>query len=176
MMGSVSCTCLNCCTVIKKCLCKRIKKICSFSCHPGHSCTNSFSFVMDASKSPIINLQNYCCKAPQDDPTPWMEIEDVILYDAQRHILSSDMEWLNDKIILAAELLFKRKYPHISGLQSPSLAETMSFEPQPSSPFLQILCQNNNHWILVSTVGCPPKTEWTSIFKEQKSSCRHIKM
>ena len=113
---------------------------------------------MDASKSPIINLQNYCCKAPQDDPTPWMEIEDVILYDAQRHILSSDMEWLDDKIILAAELLFKRKYPHISGLQSPSLAETMSFEPQPSSPILQILCQNNNHWILVSTVGCPPKT------------------
>ena len=113
MMGSVSCTCLKRCTVLKKCLCKHIKELCSFSCHPGHSCTNSFSFVTDASKSPIINLQNYCCKAPQDDHTPWMEIEDVILYDAQRHILSSDMEWLDDKIILAAELLSKGS-THIS--------------------------------------------------------------
>ena len=51
----------------------------------------------------------------------------------------------------------KAKYPHISGLQSLVLAEKFAFIPQPDE-FVQILNVSSNHWILISTIGCPPAT------------------
>ena len=55
------------------------------------------------------------------------------------------------------QALLKAQYPHISGLQSVILAENYALIPQPDE-FLQILNVSGNHWILLSTIGCPPAT------------------
>ena len=55
------------------------------------------------------------------------------------------------------QALLKAHYPHINGLQSVILAEKYALIPQPEE-FLQILNVRGNHWILLSTIGCPPAT------------------
>ena len=53
--------------------------------------------------------------------------------------------------------MLKAKCPHISGLQSVVLAKKMALVPQPDE-FLQVLNVNENHWILIYTIECPPST------------------
>lgn len=53
--------------------------------------------------------------------------------------------------------MLKTKYPHVNGLQSIVLAERFALIPQPEE-FVQVLSLNGNHWIVVSTTGCPPAT------------------
>ena len=62
--------------------------------------------------------------------------------------------WLSDKHICAAQTLFKRQFPHMDGLQPPTLSQTGTW-PIVTSEGVQILNENNNHWLCVSTVGCP---------------------
>ena len=45
----------------------------------------------------------------------------------------------------------------MNGLQSVLLAEKFALVPQPDE-FLQVLNVNENHWILISTIGCPLST------------------
>ena len=60
-------------------------------------------------------------------------------------------------IIDMGQSLLKAKYGQVGGLQSVVLAEKYALLPQPGE-FLQILNVNGNHWILISTIGCPPAT------------------
>ena len=71
-------------------------------------------------------------------------------------ILSTN-SWLNDKLIDLGQAMLQTKYPHINGLQSVILAEKFALIPQPDE-FVQILNQNGNHWILVSSIGCASAT------------------
>ncbi len=57
-------------------------------------------------------------------------------------------EWLNDKIIQAAQDLLQKK-SDMDGFQNPLLG--LKFKPvKATSPFVQILNINNNHWVTVT--------------------------
>ena len=74
----------------------------------------------------------------------------------QKHTLCTNA-WLDDTLINLGQSMLKAKYLHMSGLQSVLLAKKMALVPQPDE-FLQVLNVNKNHWILISTIGCPPST------------------
>ena len=65
-------------------------------------------------------------------------------------------EWLNDNHISAAQYLLKQQHPDVSGLEPPILQYTQTFDVHGSREFVQCLNLANNHWIMVSTVGCVP--------------------
>lgn len=89
----------------------------------------------------------------------WQTFDDnLVLYDRDRDILTSAGEWLNDNLISAAQQLIKKEYPYINGLQNPILQRSMTFEIMESKAFVQCLNLLNNHWLTISTLGCPPDT------------------
>ena len=138
------CHCRNRCHSGKSCPCKKLKVLCTVQCHPGHTCTNcKTSLAVEGS----VDLTR---KDPQKT------ILKPSLSSEQKRILFSKA-WLDDTVIDKGQALLKAQYPHISGLQSVILTEKYALIPQPDE-FLQILNVNGNHWILLSTIGCPPAT------------------
>ena len=61
--------------------------------------------------------------------------------------------WLSDSVIAAAQLLILQQFPHMSGLQTPVLQQSLAFQVH-SGEFVQIVNIRNNHWCVISTVGC----------------------
>lgn len=59
-----------------------------------------------------------------------------------------DGKWLTDKHIDAAQGLLKKQFPHVRGLQSPTLSQTQTFEIQ-TGEFAQIL-NTGGHWVTVT--------------------------
>lgn len=92
-------------------------------------------------------------KAPE---SPQKTILKPALSSERKRILCSKA-WLDDTLIDMGQSLLKAKYTHIGGLQSAVLAQKFALLPQPDE-FLQILNVNGNHWILISTFGCPSAT------------------
>ena len=66
-----------------------------------------------------------------------------------RHALIHN-EWLLDKHIYAAQILLKKQFAHIGGLQPPTRSQTGQWQVEG----IQIL-HSGNHWLCVSTIGCP---------------------
>ena len=56
----------------------------------------------------------------------------------------------------AAQCLLKQQHPDMSGLQPSTLQYIQMFDVHGSREFVQCLNLSNNHWIMVSTVGCVP--------------------
>jgi Ulp1 family protease len=71
---------------------------------------------------------------------------------AEKMILLSTKEWLNDVIINAAQKLIKELNPGMSGLQDVTRGLTMSFDVQ-RGEFVQILHDGMSHWLTASTIG-----------------------
>ena len=65
----------------------------------------------------------------------------------------SQIGWLTDKIIHAAQILLLQFFPDMAGLQPPVLQKVFAFQVH-SGEFVQIIHVRNNHWCVVSTVGC----------------------
>ena len=66
---------------------------------------------------------------------------------------SSTLNWLNDNIISAAQMLLKSQSEgKIEGFQSPQFGNMLAFTKIKHSAFLQILHVNGNHWNVVSNI------------------------
>ena len=76
-------------------------------------------------------------------------------HEAQGIIASGD--WLDDKIISAAQNLLKRQFPCTDGFLNPCLADKLAMEPQ-AGEFIQTLNVNGDHWVTISTIGCTTST------------------
>ena len=63
---------------------------------------------------------------------------------------------MNDNHITVAQYLLKKQHPEIKGLQPPTLQYTQTFDVHHNHEFVQCLNLANNHWIMVSTIGCVP--------------------
>ena len=50
----------------------------------------------------------------------------------------------------------KEKYPHIQGLEDPSLYAHKNFDPEYTGLFVQVINVSQNHWICVSNYKCEP--------------------
>ena len=79
-----------------------------------------------------------------------------VLNDFQRNILRSN-KWLDDTLIDLGQRMLQQQFQYIDGFQSVVLAEKFALIPQ-LGEFIQVLNVANNHWIMISTVGCPPST------------------
>ncbi len=88
----------------------------------------------------------------EDSGKTWVENPLYRLKDSDRETIVS-RDWLGDEIIQAAQLLILQDYPNMSGLQPPTLGQTLSFAVH-RREFVQILHIGNNHWCVVSNVGC----------------------
>ena len=81
-------------------------------------------------------------------------MKDLALYPGDRDRLAGG-DWLTDSIVNAGQLLLKRAYSHVGGLQPSTLGEVLGFEVQ-SSEFVQILNVHGSHWLTIANIGCPP--------------------
>ena len=71
---------------------------------------------------------------------------------ADRSILESPTEWLNDKLINSCQRLLKAQYPHIGEFQSTLFGDNLSFSIEVGQ-FVQIL-HRQSHWFCITTIGC----------------------
>ena len=82
----------------------------------------------------------------------WVKNELYSLTNDDREMVASP-KWLTDKIITAAQMLILQHFPSMSGLQPPCVQHVLAFKVH-SGEFIQIVHVRNNHWCVVSTVGC----------------------
>ena len=81
----------------------------------------------------------------------WLADPYLMLVDKDR-LMRKD--WLNCRLIEAAQCLLKEAAPTMEGLQTPLNGEGYKFR-QVSGRFIQVLnVHNKSHWIVVSNVGC----------------------
>ena len=86
-------------------------------------------------------------------PVMWVDNGAYCLSHSDQEIVLSRRGWLTDKIINAAQILLLQFFPSMAGLQPPVLQKVFAFQVH-SGEFVQIIHVRNNHWCVVSTVGC----------------------
>ena len=86
-------------------------------------------------------------------PVMWVDKGAYCLSHSDQEIVLSRRGWLTDKIIHAAQILLLQFFPDMAGLQPPVLQKLFAFQVH-SGEFVQIIHVRNNHWCVVSTVGC----------------------
>ena len=114
------------------------------------------------------------CKEFQDNPSNHEHIissddeendeteSEIVKFTLRQHLTTrdlksiSDNEMLDDTVIHVFQGMIQRQYPEMGGLQDPILGAKLSFSIYRSKPFLQILHNDNFHWIAVSTYECKP--------------------
>ena len=90
----------------------------------------------------------------EEDPNKkWFCNELYTLTSTNREEVLSPSGWLSDTVIHSAQLLMLQQFPHVSGLQSPVLQQTLAFKVH-RSEFVQIICVGSSHWCTVSNFGC----------------------
>ena len=87
------------------------------------------------------------------DSTVWVCNALYSLTNDDKEIILSPSGWLNDSIISASQLLMLQHFPHMSGLQPPTLQQAWAFDVH-RGEFIQILHIHNSHWCVVSNIGC----------------------
>ncbi len=110
----------------------------------------------------VSTSQNYAVVSDlTDQPNPsftadstWTVVEGISLTMEDKMILASN-KWLSDSHVSAAQFLLKKQHPNISGFEPPTLQYTRTFSVHKGKDFIQCLHVLSNHWILISSVGCP---------------------
>ncbi len=85
----------------------------------------------------------------------WLQCStSVTLYQLDKRILESNIEWLNDNIINGAQVLLKQQFPTLTGFMSPQLSKRKElFTPVlRNTSFIQVLNIGESHWITVSNI------------------------
>ena len=75
----------------------------------------------------------------------------VSVHDEEKRIIKEG-GWLNDKHIQAANILLRKQFPSIAGLQNPVLGQTFAFDIC-HGPFIQILNVQGNHWCTIARIS-----------------------
>ena len=94
----------------------------------------------------------------------WLKISGIELRLEEKEILQHRTDWLNDKIMDAAQILMRRQFPYISGFDTVLKAANLSYDPCPTRPFIQIVNRTSrsgtgSHWLTLSTLDCKPGKE-----------------
>ena len=129
--------------------------LCGPYCHPGRHCVN-INFMK--ANAPIIDLTKEQGKIKESTQGKnWIVIgETRLTLQDEKDLGPRSHQWLNDRHIAAAQYLLKQQHPDVSGLQPTVLQLTRTFDIHRDCEFVQCLNVSSNHWITVSTIGCPP--------------------
>ena len=106
--------------------------------------------VTDTSESIVISSSS---EEENEALEMWVNNGAYTLSCRDREVVLSRRGWLTDKIICAAQMLLLQFFPNMAGLQPPTLQKVFAFRVH-SGEFVQIIHVRNNHWCVVSTVGC----------------------
>mgnify|MGYP002260086732 CR=1 FL=1 len=126
----------------------------------GHENERGHLSIADTTLEPGNQDQVESCYPPAGPV--WLKIGDLQLRQEEREILTHRQEWLNDRIIDAAQILLKRQFPHIGGLDTVLKAENLSFDSCRNTPCIQIVNRTSrkgkegSHWLTLSTIDCEP--------------------
>lgn len=77
------------------------------------------------------------------------------LGQAEFDLIASPTGWLDCSIVHEAQLLLQKINPNIEGFQRPTLGPVRQFDTM-TSEFIQLLHVGNNHWVCLTSIGCPP--------------------
>ena len=102
-----------------------------------------------ATKPDVIDVEKYWPSQNQEEKF-W--IRELNLLERDREILLNPAGLLTDNIIDAAQILLKRAFPALSGLQSVCCGLTMNFNVEPAE-FVQVIHNGRGHWLTISTIG-----------------------
>ena len=61
---------------------------------------------------------------------------------------------LSDNVIHGFNILCRRQFEHVAGLQDPLLGQTSQYSVLKNQTFVQILHNNLAHWVAISTYNC----------------------
>ena len=107
-------------------------------------------------ESATIVMQQQDCVVSAGEVTEcngtWVTLERVVLKLEDKDILLNEL-CLNDKHMSYLQLVLKRQFSSILGLKSTLIAEKHGGVLLHNG--LQVLLVRKNHWILLSTMGCP---------------------
>ncbi len=93
-----------------------------------------------------------------DTSKPWLTFRGVDLTDADRVAIDSG-SWLNDNHINFAQALLQEQFSTTLGLKSTQGLAKHQQPPYRNSKALQIIHCRGNHWMVVSSLGCPAKVD-----------------
>ena len=85
-------------------------------------------------------------------------VESLSLKEVDKNVLDSDVAWLNDKHIMAAQTLIRTQFSEINGLQNPLLAQQKAFDICRKNMIQILHCGNYKHWLTITTVNAPDNT------------------
>ena len=127
--------------------------------HPDTKVSSDETVVTTKSdtKTDADDIQVILVDDTSADPEQWVEIkcnDDIItLYPENKENIVQRDGWLCDSEITAAQMLLKNQFPYIDGLEDTAI---IGDHITPAiSEFVQIV-NTGNHWVCLSTVGCPP--------------------
>ena len=66
----------------------------------------------------------------------------------------SNKRMLSDNVIHGFNILCRRQFEHVAGLQDPFLGQKSQYVVMKNQKFLQILHNNQTHWVAISTYNC----------------------
>ena len=103
---------------------------------------------------PIIVLDDN----DSQDATTWLTINSfssddpkLTLYMESKFGIVKPTYWLHDSEIHAGQVLLKKEFPFIDGLQDPAVKGSLVIPA--TSEFVQII-NVGKHWVCISTIGC----------------------
>ena len=99
----------------------------------------------------------------------WVNNNLYSLSPSDRELIASPAGWLNDSIISAAQKVLLQDFPQMKGLEPPVLQEVLSFQVH-TGEFVQIINVRDNHWCVVSTVGCDRDSGVVNVYDSLYSS------
>ena len=108
-------------------------------------------------------------------PDLWVNCGSYTLSRSDKRIILSPRGWLTDNIVSAAQMVLLQFHPRMTGLQPPALQKVFAFRVH-SGEFVQILHVRNNHWCVVSTVGCDSGVicVYDSLYKTLSNDLVHL--
>ena len=119
---------------------------------------------------------------PTTRTSKWVQVRDVSLSVADRHIILHPTAWMHDLIISAGQNVLKKE-TIIKGFQHPCLGQRCAFNVQ-NGDFIQVLNNASCHWLTISTIGasCGEVFVYDSLYsgagsslKDQISSILHTR-
>ena len=90
-----------------------------------------------------------------DNSTPCDPDTKLTLYKESRDGILKTTYWLHDSEIHAGQILLRKEFPHVDGLQDPAFRGELVLPA--AYEFVQII-NVGRHWVCISTIGCQAGT------------------
>ena len=114
--------------------------------------STSTAVVKTVAERPIKIELDVCSKVAAEVPTERVKKGSITMYDEYKQMIFNDNFKLNDLIINAAHTILKKQLAELKGFQSILLLKKPQSRFQGDKPYVQIIFDREDHWMVASTV------------------------